>query len=104
MLNQTIDLYRYFDATTQVEFLYSCVLQTAEHTIPDEVDYLKKYDRMKTFLEDQFEMPDKTVALLVRFLEQGKGKLSQRTTAKEFKGLNVKEAGMIENKYKEIFK
>src|SRR3546814_2044548 len=68
VLNDTIDLYRYFDATRQAEFLYSCVQQTIEQTIPDEVDYLEKYDRLKDYLDNYFEMPDKTVALLIRFL------------------------------------
>jgi Fic family protein len=103
VLNDTIDLYRYFDATKQVEYLYSCVRRTAEHTIPAEVKYLERYDQMKTFLENQFEMPDKMVALLVRFLEQGKGKLSERAKTKEFKDLSEKEIEMIENKYQEIF-
>jgi len=103
VLNDTIDLYRYFDATKQVEFLYSCVQQTAEKTIPAEVEYLKKYDKFKVFLEDYYEMPDKTIALLVRFMEQGKGKLSQRAKEKEFKGLKASEIKEVERKYKEVF-
>lgn len=101
--NDTIDLYRYFDATKQVEFLYSCVQQTIQHTIPEEVDYLEKYDLMKDYLDNYFEMPDKTVALIVRFLEQGKGKLSERSKAKEFKELKNEEIIEIENKFKEVF-
>ncbi|WPL49846.1 Fic family protein [Sphingobacterium bambusae] len=49
VLNETADLYRYFDATRQAEFLYDCVRQTIEHTIPEEVDYLEKYDLMKDY-------------------------------------------------------
>ncbi len=101
VLNDTIDLYRYFDATKQVEFLYSCVQQTIEQTIPAEVDYLEKYDLMKDYLDNHFEMPDRTVALLVRFLQQGKGQLSER--AKEFEALTDEEVIEIENKYQEIF-
>lgn len=101
--NETIDLYRYFDATKQTEFLYSCVKQTIEQTIPEEVDYLKKYDLMKDYLDNYFEMPDKTVALLIRFLEQGEGKLSERAKAKEFQALNEAEVKDIELKYQEIF-
>lgn len=104
VLNETIDLYRYFDATKQVEFLYSCVQQTIEQTIPEEVEYLEKYDLMKDYLDNLFEMPDKTVALLVRFLEQGNGKLSERAKAREFKELTEEEVDTIENKYQEIFK
>ena len=103
LLNDTSDLYRYFDATKQVEFLYSCVQQTIDQTIPEEVEYLEKYDLMKGYLDNLFQMPDKTVALLVRFLEQGKGKLSERAKTKEFKELTEVEVKTIENKYLEIF-
>jgi hypothetical protein len=103
VLNDTIDLYRYFDATKQVEFLYSCVQQTIEQTIPEEIDYLEKYDLMKDYLDNIFEMPDKTVALLVRFLEQGNGTLSERAKTKEFKELTDEEVSMIESKYQEVF-
>ncbi|MDB5249147.1 MAG: filamentation induced by camp protein fic [Segetibacter sp.] len=103
VLNDTIDLYRYFDATRQAEFLYSCVQQTIEHTIPEEVIYLERYDRMKDYLDNHFQMPDKMVALLVRFLEQGGGKLSERAKTKEFTELNEIEIHSIENKYEEIF-
>ena len=101
--NETIDLYRYFDATQQAEFLYSCVHQTVEKTIPQEVAYLRKYDRMKSYLDDLFEMPDKTVALLIRFLEQGEGILSERARTKEFLYLKEEEIKSIEDTYKEIF-
>ncbi|MEJ7829425.1 MAG: Fic family protein [Segetibacter sp.] len=103
ILNETADLYRYFDATKQAEFLYSCVEQTVKDTIPQEVNYLQKYDRMKAYVDDFFDMPDKMVSLLVRFLEQGNGKLSERTKAKEFAALTEKEAIQLENKYAEIF-
>lgn len=103
VLNDTIDLYRYFDATKQVEFLYSCLQQTIEKTIPEEVEYLEKYDLMKDYLDNLFQMPDKTVALLLRFLEQGKGRLSVRAKAREFKELTEEEVDIIENKYKDIF-
>lgn len=103
ILNETIDLYRYYDITKQVEFLYSCVNQTVEETIPAEVDYLEKYDLMKTFLDNHFEMPDKTVALLIRFLEQGKGRLSERAKENEFRVLTLTEIEMVENKFREVF-
>lgn len=103
VLNETIDLYRYFDATKHVEFLYSCVQQTIEKTIPTEFEYLKKFYAFKVYLDDNFEMPDKTIALLVRFLEQGKGKLSARALKKEFSKLKIKEVKLIEKKYGEIF-
>lgn len=103
VLNDTIDLYRYFDATKQAEFLYRCVQLTVDETIPKEVKYLEKYDLLKTFLDNHFEMPDKMVALLVRFLDQGKGLFSEIAKTKEFNELNAEEIRSIENKYQEIF-
>ena len=103
ILNETIDLYRYFDATKLVEFLYSCILYTIDHTIPQEVEYLENYDLMKDYLKNVFGMPDKTIALLVRFLERGNGHLSKRAKINEFKELSEKELIAIENKYQEVF-
>ena len=58
---------------------------------------------MKDYLDNYFEMPDKTVAVLIRFLEQGNGKLSEIAKTKEFKELTDEEVAAIENKYQEIF-
>lgn len=101
--NETIDFYRYFDATKQVEFLYDCVSETIEHIIPKEVDYLTKYDTFKKLIEEEYEMPDKLIALLNLFLEQNDGRLSKRAKAKEFELLSNEEVQRIEETYREIF-
>ncbi|MDT8394435.1 MAG: Fic family protein [Bacteroidales bacterium] len=103
VLNDTIDLYRYFDATQMAEFLYSCVQETIDKIIPEEVDYLQKYDLFKQTIDQQFDMPDKLIALLVRFLEQGEGKLSKRAREIEFNMLANEETLLIENIFHEIF-
>ena len=102
--NETIDYYRYFDATRQTEFLYDCVNDTIENIIPEEVAYLNKYDEFKNYLDNELEMPDKMVAMLVRFLEQNNGKLSKRAQEKEFKELTNDEIKELENTFREIFK
>ena len=100
VLNETIDYYRYFDATAQTEFLFKCVAYTIKNIIPQEVKYLQRYDAFKGWLDDKFEMPDKMVALLVRFLEQNNGKISKRVREKEFKELTDTEIFLIETQYK----
>ncbi|MBA6151527.1 hypothetical protein [Gelidibacter maritimus] len=45
-------------------------------------------------------MPDDIVALLVRFLEQNKGTLSNRAKEKEFKRLSTPEIADVEENYK----
>ncbi|NQW37252.1 MAG: Fic family protein [Flavobacteriales bacterium] len=101
--NDTIDLYRYFDATKQAEFLYDCVEDTLERVIPEEVTYLQNYDDFKKYIDNNFEMPDKMVAILVRFLDQNNGVLSKRALKKEFSALKEKEIKDIETNYKTIF-
>jgi len=104
VLNETADYYKYFDATRQAEFLYDCIRDTIDNIIPAEVEYLKKFDEMKRYLENLFDMPDKEVSTLIRFLEQNEGKLSKRVKTKEFSALEVDEIKAIENKFNQIFK
>lgn len=103
VLNETIDFYRYYDSTLQAEFLYDCVFDTIENIIPQELSYLIHYDEFKKVIDDEFEMPDRLVALLVQFLAQNNGTLSKRAKEKEFSALSEKEIKSIEKLYKDIF-
>lgn len=101
--NETVDLYRYFDATPQVEFLYECVLETVQQILPAEIHYLKCYDLMKSAIHERFDMPDHLIDLLIRFLDQNKGTLSNRVLEKEFNGLTPEEVFYLETRFAEIF-
>jgi Fic family protein len=103
VLNETIDLYRYFDATKQAEFFFECVEETVNKTLPEEVAYLKKYDMLNEFIQNYIDMPDKLVDLLIRFLAQNNGKLSERARKREFEKLTDIEIRGIEEKYAKIF-
>lgn len=103
VLNDTQDFYRYFDATRQAEFLYDCVYETLKHTLPKEVAYLSRYDTFRAAVQRQLDMPDKLIALLVRFLEQHEGKLSKRARSKEFRDLTEAEAVYLEEAFREAF-
>lgn len=104
VLNETFDYYRFFDATKQAEFLYDCVNDTIDNIIPQEIKYLTAYDAFKRLLDDEYEMPDKMVAQLVRFLEQNNGQLSKRAREKEFPNLQPEEVSEIEKAFQELFK
>lgn len=103
ILNETSDLYSYFDATRQAEFLYQCVGETVDKILPEEVDYLKKYDLLAEFIKNSIDMPNGTVDLLIRFIRQNHGRLSRRARNKEFVQLTEAEVQTIEGKYDEIF-
>lgn len=103
ILNDTIDYYRYFDATAQAEFLFYCVNDTLVNVIPNEIEYLKKFDEFKRFIDNKFEMPDNMISLLVGFLEQGNGKLSKRAKSNEFNKLTIDEISNIEKQFQSVF-
>ena len=102
-MNETINLYRYFDATRQAEFFFECVEVTVNKTLPEEVYYLARYDLLNDFIKNYIDMPDKSVDLLIRFLNQSNGVLSKRALDKEFSLLTNTEVEAIEHKYDEIF-
>jgi len=101
--NETIDLYRYYDLSKQAEFLFECIQETIEKSLPEEIAYLEKFDKLKSFIQSYLEMPDQMIELLIQFLTQGKGKLSKRALTKEFQALTEKEVHALEEKYREFF-
>lgn len=103
VINDTGDFYRYFDATPQAEFLYACVQQTVEKDLPEEADYLRRYDAFRASVEAIADMPDRTIDLLFRFLRQNAGAFSKRAREHEFAKLTPSEITKIEAAYKATF-
>ena len=103
ILNETADYYKYYDATAQAEFLFDCIEDTIENIIPQEVKYLQQYDAFKNYLDNNFEMPDKMVALLVKLLSQNNGLLSNKKRESDFANLSKDDVSTIEMVYRSIF-
>ena len=103
VLNDTADFYRFFDATAHAEFLFECVRRTIEEDLPNETDFLRRYDQFTGSLQVIADMPDRTVNLLFRLLRQNGGRLSRRARDGEFKELTDEETERIEHLYVEIF-
>lgn len=103
ILNNTKDLYRYFDCTKHAEFLYECVVDTIENIIPAEIDYLQKYDEFKTEVENEIGLPDNQINLLVKFMQQNNGKISKRRLKKEFENFDEKEVLILEEIFRNVF-
>ena len=101
--NETIDYYRYFDATSHVEFLFQCVEKTINEDLPKEAEFLRRYDEFTRRVEALVDMPNQTLNLLFRFLEQNEGRLSQRALEKEFTALIEEEVAQIEAIYSELW-
>ena len=104
VLNDTADLYRYFDATEAAEFLYACVLRTVEEDLPREIDYLRRHDEVLRRIMNTVEMPDRLAENLLMFIRQNKGTLSKRRRTGEFKKLTDAEVTSLEAVVNEAFK
>jgi hypothetical protein len=103
VLNDTIDFYRFFDATPQAEFLYQCVERTIDVDLPAETRFLKAYDAFRREAALIVDMPERTADLLFRFLRQNHGALSKRGRKGEFERLTDDEVARIEFVYAELF-
>jgi len=97
--NDTLDFYRYFDATAHAEFLYECVARTIDIDLPREALFLKRHDLWHAEVTGIIEMPERTIDLLFRFLQQNNGKLSKRARNNEFAALRSEEVVAIEEIY-----
>ncbi|MGH9388980.1 MAG: Fic family protein, partial [Vicinamibacteria bacterium] len=103
VLNETADLYRYFDCTEAAEFLYACVRRTVEDDLPREIDYLRRHDEAIRRIMDAVEMPDRVVENLVLFIRQNKGTLSRKRRDGEFQKLRDDEVTLIESVVRDAF-
>jgi len=104
VLNETADLYRFFDATAHAEFLYGCVEETVTQDLPREVAYLEGYDEFSRRVQEEVaDMPDRTIDLLSTFLRQNGGTLSKRVRTREFERLTADEVEQIEALYSSCF-
>ncbi len=99
VLNETSDFYRFFDATSHAEFLFSCVARTIDVDLPAETAFLRGYDAFRRQVSALVDMPDRLMDLLFRFLHQNDGVLSKRAREREFAQMTDVEAAEIETIY-----
>jgi Fic/DOC family len=103
VLNDTADLYRYFDCTEAAEFLYACVTRTVVHDLPREIDYLRRHDQAIHRIMDTVEMPDRVAENLVIFIRQNKGNLAKKRRTQEFSKLRDDEVASLERIVRDAF-
>ena len=103
VLNDTADLYRYFDCTDNAEFLYGCVEQTVDHDLPQEIDYLRRHDEAMRRIMEYVEMPDRLAEDLVMFIRKNNGKLGKNRRENDFAKLTDQEVAAAEAIVQEAF-
>jgi Fic/DOC family len=103
VLNDTSDLYRYFDCTEAAEFLYACVARTIDKDLPQEIDFLRRNDEARRRIMNMIEMPDRMVENLIRLVRLNEGKLDSKRREGEFAKLTDHEVIAVEAIIHEAF-
>jgi hypothetical protein len=103
VLNNTRDLYSSFDCTEACEFLYSCIRETIEKDLPEELHYLKCHDRALSEINKLVDIPDNMVKSLIIFIRQNNGILPKKRRHKEFAELTDDEINKIGHIIKDAF-
>ena len=103
ILNDTQDLYRFFNCTASCEFIYESVEKTIKETLPHELSYLNSFDKAYEEINDFIVMPDNKIKSLITFILQNDGKLSKNKKEKYYEKLTQSEIENIENIINEYF-
>ena len=103
VLNNTADLYRYFDCTAEAEFLYACLRHTVEHDLPSEIDYLQRHDEALRQIMEAVELPDRLAEDFIMFTRQNDGALPKRRRQKEFEAMTDDEVAVLEKVVQDAF-
>ena len=71
-------LYRYPDLTSHILFLYKMMETAISEDLVKEVTYIIKYDLVKSIIEELYDLPNKDLDLLIKFVIQNNGKVATR--------------------------
>ncbi len=103
VLNDTKDLYSYFDCTESCEFIYACVEKTISEILPYELHYLASFDKAFMAIDGMIAMPDNKIKMLITLIRQNNGTLSKKKKLKYFEYLSDSELIDIERILQESF-
>lgn len=73
----TLDLYRYFDATAFVEYLYERIADTVRIDLKEELGFVAVFDRAFEAVRDIVDMPDRRASLFIQLCMRSGGRLSK---------------------------
>ena len=66
--NETIDFYRYIDATCLVEIFYDFARETIQTALPAEIDHLRRHDECRLQMREVVDLPDRIAELFIKTL------------------------------------
>jgi hypothetical protein len=73
---ETASFYRYFDATAAAECLFEWIEATIDTELKAELDFLVRYQRARSAMQEIVDLPDRKAQLFVRVCVQNHLRLS----------------------------
>ncbi|MBR4662859.1 MAG: Fic family protein, partial [Lentisphaeria bacterium] len=92
--NETADFYRYFDFTQIVEAFFGVVEETLKTELVPELDYLARWERIRSRMRDVVDMPDRKITQFILYVQQNGGSFPKRRR-KEFVELSNDEIASL---------
>lgn len=94
--------FRYPDLTDHCTYLTRTLHATLEEDMPDELQFIQRYDEVKRALQNIVDMPDKDLNLFITFLHQNKGVFPKRRR-EQFVKLTDDEINGMQKTFRDIF-
>lgn len=69
--------YQYIDFTLIVEYLFLCIEDAVNNYLEPELRFLENYEKTKIDIQERIDMPDNQIDLLIKFILQNNGILSE---------------------------
>ncbi|WP_052473434.1 Fic family protein [Paramagnetospirillum magnetotacticum] len=104
VLNDTADLYRYFDATPHASFLDDCLKEAIECDLPNEIDWLTRYDAAAKRIAAGIDgIPSRLIDTLIGVILNNEGALGRGKRKKLVPEMTDEEVTFLEEVVAEEF-
>ncbi len=101
--NDRSEWYRFPDLTRQAEALFRFVEQTIERDLPEELAFLRGYDRTKRLMQEVVDLPSRKLDLFIRLCRQNGGTLSAAKRQSQYPLLSDDEIERLEEAVRQGF-
>lgn len=99
---EVINYFRYPDLTAHAVYLAETIHETLKEDMPDELQFLLRYEEAKREIQKIVDMPDKDINWMIIFLHQNKGLFPKRRRD-QFPKLTDEEIARMQEAYVHVY-
>lgn len=71
-------VYAHWSGRKAAEFVTTCAEEALEHSLIEEAVYLQGYDKAFEEIDKSYDLPNKTINLLIQWIHQNSGRMPER--------------------------